>query len=306
MAFTDASQISILSGMLSGAFDHGASGADYDMTGGGDLYAAREANPYWVDDLENPGSKIVVNPWDPTESVEAYIAQLEEFEAAIEALDESTDWNAFIDTATTVAGTIFGDDQIQDAVTALDNRQQLSLNRAMNLFSGGMVLANAVNNSAYVIGLSNIALAHKQDVANFEADLTYNNEKERRQAIYTGAEMLRALRDKRIDSQQAAVHLRTELERLKIVAMSEFYEESMRRARSAVQWNLELHQFVGNFLGAESGGVLHPGRGDEISSAKSTIGGALTGAQAGAQQGIIGMGVGALIGGYLGNKSSES
>lgn len=297
----------LLGGIMSGNFvEEEPEETDiFNMTGAGDLYKARESNPYWYDDPDNPGTKIVLNPYDPSNDITVFMDRLNDLQAVVDGLDESTDWNAFIATATTVADTVFSDAEIQDAVTAFSNRQQLQLNRAQNDLASSFVTINAIQGSAFTIGQALLTLAHKQDTANYEADLAYNIRKERQAAIYNGAEMLRAMRDKGLEMHQIAAHLTTEFNRLKIVAMGEFIDESSRRARQAVQWNLEQSQFVVNLMAGYQGSALHPGRGDEVNTSKSTIGGALVGAQMGAQFGGGGMVVGALIGGAFGRAAAD-
>lgn len=299
----------LLSGLMGGGFVEKDTETpyldDFTMTGDGDLYKAREANPFWFNDPANPGGKIVINPYDPSSDVTVFMDRLNDLQDDVDGMDSETDWEAFIATATTVADTIFTAEQIEDAVTAFSNRQQLPLARAMNQSDGGFVDINAVQGSAFIIAKALLTLAHKQDTANYESDIAYNLEKERHAAIYNGAEMVRAMRDKGLDMQQIAAHYTTEFNRLKIVAMGEYIDESSRRARSAIQWNLEQNQFVVNLMAGFQGSALTPGRGDEVNTTKSTIGGALVGAQMGAGGGYFTMGVGALIAGGLANRAAD-
>ena len=89
-----------------------------------------------------------------------------------------TDWTTVIDDAKTKSDSIFSDSEVDGKVDAYEDDTLPSYQREVARFSGGMADINAVNSSAFMVGLALLARRRVQDVNKFRADLKVEYEKE--------------------------------------------------------------------------------------------------------------------------------
>lgn len=272
----------------------------------GDLGMARDANPYWDETEPGSGAFVIQTPYDPNSILGEMVTRFNEYNSIVDAIDVEGSWDSDIDLAKAKADEVLSPASLQAAESAFDTRQQLPLLRAMNRFSGGMADINAVQSTGFVMGQALMALQHKQEVANFGADLAHNAYKENVAVAFGEAANLQNSRRHRIDANRVAAHLRAEINRIRLVGLGEFDNMSKSWEVEAVRWNMELWQYYANTIASIDGAAATPGRGERIESSKSGLGGALTGAVAGAQIGAairptsVGAGAGALVGGAAG------
>lgn len=90
-----------------------------------------------------------------------------------DALTEaSSTMSSAISAALTAAAAVIDDTVITDARNAHEARTNYSYQRLVSQFTGGMRDINAVNSSAFIFGLSNLAAEREHDLAKFDADLS--------------------------------------------------------------------------------------------------------------------------------------
>ncbi len=89
-----------------------------------------------------------------------------------------TDWGTVLDDAKTKRDAMFSDSEMANKVDAYEDDTLPTYQREVARFAGGMADINAVNSSAYMIGLSLLARRRVQDVNKFRADLRVEYEKE--------------------------------------------------------------------------------------------------------------------------------
>lgn len=127
------------------------------------------------------------------------------FDTAVSGLDESTDWQGFvddvvskldtagvlsdIDVATIISNArskadlevsaavssaleVIQDVVVRSAVRSFERRADTARLRSVNRFSGGMSDINAVHSSSYMLGMALIEAQHLQNVDEFDAGLT--------------------------------------------------------------------------------------------------------------------------------------
>lgn len=97
---------------------------------------------------------------------------------ASDAKSEIEAWATIMDEAKSKADSFFNDSAIDSKVVAYEGKTLPSYQKEIARFSGGMADINAVNSSAYMIGLSIIAHRRLQDTNSFRADLRMEYEKE--------------------------------------------------------------------------------------------------------------------------------
>lgn len=89
------------------------------------------------------------------------------------------DWTTIIDAAKVKADSLFSDSEVDGKVDAYEDDVLPSYQREVARFSGGMADINAVNSSAFMVGLALLARRRVQDVNKFRADLKVEYEKEK-------------------------------------------------------------------------------------------------------------------------------
>ena len=220
---------------------------------------------------------------------------------------------------------------VRHTVRQFERRADTARRTAVNRFAGQMADINAVNSSAFMLGMATIEAQHIQSVDDFDAQLTSDIY---RQAMTGSLESLRhdfsarlmnALQHKATRDQMTAQNtalmiqsaftnaeleaghmgLMIELARMRTVSQQEYRGISIELEEKTANWNMNTFLRAGSFLGALGGGAALPEKPSSISSA---LGGALGGAGAGAAVGAkigaaggpIGAGTGAIIGGVLG------
>ena len=89
-----------------------------------------------------------------------------------------TDWTTVLDEAKTKHDAIFSDSEMVNKVDAYEDDTLPTYQREVARFSGGMADINAVNSSAFMVGLALLARRRVQDVNKFRSDLRVEYEKE--------------------------------------------------------------------------------------------------------------------------------
>ena len=233
--------------------------------------------------------------------------------------------------AVKAASLAINDVVVRGAVRAFERRNDSVRRAATNRFSGQMSDINAVQSSAYMFGMAIIESQHIQNVAEFDAGLTADLFKtamtQAAQAYRSdvAARLQAAIAEKSIHDQMLTqsinlmtqanftegdmIHalsaLKTEINRLRIVASQEHSVISTDIGVQETSWTLDTYLKVGQFLGTLGGGTAIPNRPSTLSSSlggalSGAAGGAATGAKIGAAGGPITAKGGALLGGLLG------
>lgn len=219
-----------------------------------------------------------------------------------------------------VFGDIFSDANMTTLVTAfqtdLESRRDTDFKPAYKI---GMLNANAVMTSAFVIGDSLLTAEVARNVAKFSGELYYKNEEKKLayegmkadannaenkvalqydSNISTGGQQITDATYKKLDFFRLLGHLTADANRIKIVAKT---EEAVKNIEYDVKddlYDLEVYTYGQNMLAGIAGGTTSKGT---PSTSQSVLGGALSGAAAGAAiGGPVGAGIGAVVGGLAG------
>ena len=225
-----------------------------------------------VFDTATPISKIIVDtelspasPADtlPVPSSSEYLpaqtrtaaAELDNFVDAVDDLQTTTD---------------LGDKQDAFEVDSEDAHL-----RAINRFSSQMADINAVNSSAFIIGLALMESARQRQLTQFRAEMNYRD------------------RYARIEGFKTAAVLTADYVKARLVADLDYIDQRVQYAMKNQLWSLELYKYASNALAGISGAVSSSE--DKPSKISSALGGAM-----------IGAGAGALIGGQIGGEAAWS
>lgn len=290
--------------------------------------------------------------YDPDTALTANQTRFDTHDALVTALNGTTSWESAVTTAVTKLdnGTTYPKiNLIANDIDALAITQALTaatdaMNaanviaatdayearitprflRGVQRFAGGMAEINAVNSSAFIIGmalLENDVLleTNKYDaemqmgvfntVAPRAIDATFsaamNKVQQRNVMMADGVNRLMAAIIEKIQASQQASHLQAEVNRLKIVAKQEQLARDLEIDVLEAFWDLDAFGKATQVLGGIGGGQPIPNMPGKFAS---TLGGALQGAATGAATGsvvpgvgtAIGAGVGAALGGIIG------
>lgn len=188
---------------------------------------------------------------------------------------------------------VLSDARIDDAVDEfsddLDARYDAEV---LPKFNAGMRDIGAVVSSAFAIGRAVIAEGQTREVAKYSAGLHLK-------AFGDDALTLIGLK---LEYQKAVSHMIVEINRMEIVALKEETDTNIKLGEANALWDLELFQYGSNALASIGGGTVQP-KVKEPSTARSVIGGAMSGAAAGGMVGgmnPLAIGAGAVLGGAMG------
>lgn len=270
------------------------------------MYEAWDASPY-----------AQAFAYDPTDDVASMHARFGTFDEYVGQLSPLTNWSDQIDYATAKFDETFPDSYINDLVDAYEERANRALNRNIGRFTAGMADVNAVNGSAFIMGMAMLSQDKNEDVDRYSRELTAQRNQQRIMFATQGANDLFSRVQHQIQMQQSASHMNAEITRVGVVAKSEYTARDIEIAVQNRTWNMQLWQPGANLLASVSGGTSTGGsttKGHDGATANSMIGGAVTGGIGGALAGtaaamgpwgIAGMvGLGALGGsGIFGGKN---
>jgi len=228
-----------------------------------------------------------------------------------------------ISSAMQEATDLVADVNIDNMVTEYENESKPQHLRNVSRFAAGMADINAVQSSAFVIGMALMENQFSKEVSRFRAQIkaelfsktvmkaadatasAYINRYATRDGFIAQAvNMMHAIFAMYLNAHDEAMKVGVETERMSLVAEKEQKDRQLEIDVAFARWDADTLQFAGNFIAALSGGVMAP-IGQKPSTAQSALGGALSGAAAGAATGNpILAGVGAVLGGIGGALSS--
>ena len=201
------------------------------------------------------------------------------------------------------------DDQvIIEQVQAFSRRASYERNNAVRRFSGQMADVNAVQGSAYMLGVALIEAQHIQSVDEYQAELNnqllrdgvqsyirmytaeltsavqieIQNRQNNQQVLITAQQIMASMLQNKVQFQQAMTQMKAEIERIFMVAEAEYTGNEADIANRFAQWDFKVYNMATNVLGGMGGGQRLP---EGTSKAGSAIGGALSGAASGAASG---------------------
>jgi hypothetical protein len=246
---------------------------------------------------------------EPDTDIAATQARLDTYTTLVDAIDVDADWEVLVDSA--VAKTdeqLLPDSYVEAAVDKFERELSLPYARMANRIASGMADINSVNSTAFVWGMALLEQDRFGKVANFNAALRLQLDRERTQFIAAGVrEMTDLLRLSFLEN-RAASQLQLDVNRAKLIALNEEFRDQLEVGALHYTWSLETYKYSADAISALAGGASMTGA-VRPSKVQSAIGGAFGGASMGAQTGAmvggplgagIGAGVGALAGAIMG------
>lgn len=196
------------------------------------------------------------------------------------------DWQSSVD----ALGTTTDLDDKQDSFEIDTEDAHL---RAINRFSSQMADINAVNSSAFIVGMALMESARQRQITQFRSEMAYRD------------------RYFEIESRKALLAGTLEYQKTRLVADVDYLDQRINYLHKNQLWDMELYKYASNALAGIAGAVS----GDNVSPSRlqSALGGTLMGAGVGAMAGTymggaaawtsglagagpIGLGIGALAG----------
>ena len=279
-------------------------------------YAYAEIILYWSQ-LEN-----LVRNTDPDNDIADMLSTLQTAwftTNPIPAIDISADVATAVAGAIVQANAAVAASAIDSRVAAFKNSRQEEFQQGVSRFAAGFAEVNAVQISAFGVGLGLMENSFSIQLAEYRANLenevwnkTFNGIVEGQiksllaktgiqyEGILRLVDMAKQLFITKVDNTHKFVSLLTEVERIRYLA--EFEENKMNielNYREAV-WDLEVFNYASGILAAVAGGVASTGQAP-LTTGQSALGGALSGASMGASvAGPYGAAIGGVLGGLAG------
>jgi len=251
------------------------------------------------------------SPYDSAESynpdnlIALATERIDYLDVLVKDINEQTDWETIKDAVKIKVDSVIDDSYIDGLVDEYTEKVSMDYAQSHNNFSGGMAEINAINSSAYILGMSNIERQKRKDISTFRQNLIYDFEKVKHQLYETGLTQVLSLYQLKLQMNSTVATMLTDTNRLAAILKKEQYAKDLEIDRMDIMWKLEVMKQAGSVLAAPGGGTYLPEKPSDIASAAS---GALSGAATGAAIGsvvpgvgtAIGAGVGALVGAFSG------
>lgn len=244
--------------------------------------------------------------YDPDANIATMIASINAFDAIVDALSDTADWQTAIAAAKTFIDASIIDNSyiVDDIVSFGDILDDEITTTILPRFESGMRDINAVMTSAFVVGKAIIESGRGRDLAKYGSGLKLALHTQRNEMIIKSTENILNNLMSRVDFERLVAALTIEVYRIAIVAGKEETDQNLVIAEGNASWPLEKYQHGANMLAAIGGGTATiPQR--IGSTGTSALGGALSGAASGAMIGSAispgwGTAIGAVIGGIGG------
>ncbi|MBT7187982.1 hypothetical protein HN911_11710 [Candidatus Bathyarchaeota archaeon] len=199
------------------------------------------------------------------------------------------------------------DEVMAEAVAVYEKQARKVHTRALNRFTGPMSDINAVNSSAFAVGLSILESDFEDRIKEASNDLrlpmtqaafgafiqVYLNVVRDYLSSYSGAQkdkltymlgasqMVLGLTGDDLANQQKLTDITADVKRTKIIAKSEEYEKNLEIDAREILWDAEAMQRMGNVVSAGSGSIIALPTGP--SRVQTALSGGLSGAALGAK-----------------------
>jgi hypothetical protein len=214
-------------------------------------------------------------------------------------------WSVAMAEAKRIAGANIGGTTDVDAlVTAYENDADARLSETLNLYTGSVFEARAMQSSQFAVGMAIIHSNRDKDVAAYRANLELRMKDQQNQFIAQATQSMVQSMFTYIDARRATTGLALDTGRAEIVAKKEELSEQIEIAMRDAYWEIDLLKEGMNNLGAVSGLMTIPPRQPKwLSALTGAMGGAATFAplaMTGNPLGIAALGVGAVLGGLGG------
>lgn len=222
-------------------------------------------NGYWTDltgashlvlELDNPYED--VDAYDPVQPLALLMSKANDFLDHVEGLDHIQDYAkilSFGENFSNDSTSILSDAAISDAVSQYSGRQRQVHNNSLARFKGGMADINAVQGSAYLLGIEMMEEEFNRNIGDFNAQLTVTGMQMRQRYVEKAAgEMFRFVLGI-VDARKAGYASQSEYIRTKITAEYQEAERNVLLNHKERHWPLELHQYLANMHASVGGGA---------------------------------------------------
>jgi hypothetical protein len=243
--------------------------------------------------------------YDPSTDMLTIQDSVDAFQALVSALDPETDLGSHISLAITSADGAITTTSIDADVDAFETASAPAFARSVNRLTSGMAEINAVNSSAFIIGMAQMENARTNELAAYRAKLASQNQHDRTVLVAQFAADIANMQGRQLDAQRAATDMQRAVSTNNIIAMKEFLAEELDLDYKDSTYEMELFSFANQTLAAGLGASQHaigPSKASSQLSAAISTGGTLAalGGQLSPALGALGFLVGS-TGAWLAN-----
>lgn len=239
--------------------------------------------------------------YDPSADMMVIQDSVQVFQSLVDLLDPETDLPSHISLATTAADDVISTTAIDADVDAFETMSAPAFARSLNRLTAGMAEINAVNSSAFIIGMAQMENARQNELASYRAKLGTQNQHDRTVLVAQFAADIANMQGRQLDAQRAATDLQRAVSTNNIIAMKEFLAEELDLDYKDQTYEMELFSFANSALAAGLGASSHaigPSKASSQLSAALATGGQLAalGGQLSPALGVLGLLGGGIFG----------
>jgi hypothetical protein len=213
-----------------------------------DVDTERDSSPYEL-----------VNAYDPAAELAKINGRLEDFQDAVDLMDGDLDIDdALTEGLARYEATMNTDARVAEVVAASENRALGAYVRDLGRTMAGMFDIRATMNTQYGQALAIGAAEHESTMADVEARLYFQIERERHAAVLSIAQLILGRSNDKIKCLQAAAGMQSEVSKMSIVALQDQIGMDLNYELKDRLWNLDLYEYAHRGLGAISGAAVFP------------------------------------------------
>lgn len=217
--------------------------------------------------------------YDPEDDLEDIQDAVDTFRSYVTALVPETDYITYITAGLSEVDTNFvPTTHINDEVDAFETASADQFARSVNRFTSGMSDINAVNSSAFIIGMAQMERGREAQLNDYRAKLGTQKEGIRASLAAQFADQMVRMFSMRLEAERAAAQMQEVASKSNIIANKEYLAEDLELDYKDVTFDLDLFKHGGNILASGFGAAQHqvgPSKASSQLSAAISTGGTL-------------------------------
>lgn len=220
----------------------------------------------WLQDIDSLINTMSCNnpydsaeSFDPSEDLTTYDEFFEYIQDKIERLNINTEQLRAFSAAKTMleSSGIYGDDYIDDMVSAFADRLRRNMYKTMSAYKAGMSEMNAVvGSSAFIIGRGLIEAQLATEIAAYQAEIEKISKTRMQEDMKIYTDQIFRLSELRMDSWHKLMMQYGEKVKLRIAAMGAKYDKDLEIDTQGAMFTVSLYQYAANMMSSIAGSAI--------------------------------------------------
>lgn len=203
-------------------------------------------------DAGNPYLDIV--SYDPDTDIMDMESSQSSLNSIASSINPTTTWGSYVDAAVAKMSTApLSSSDVDNAVDNFERKMMPSFARRINEMTAGMADINAVNGSAFIMGMFLLGQGMNTEVAEYRSKLDLSVADRRMALVLQGAQDMARILLLKMESQKAATAILGDFMKYKIQAKNEKIKQDIDYTVREQTWYVDLHKHGMDMLSAISG-----------------------------------------------------